>query len=288
MEMKSFDISLAKPGNNLGGGASLAFRFLFVNLNAPLFDHKTPVFRRIQKQGKLVMARTRYHDPDSPIFDRPQPGQSYNFEMSNGEIERARFYKHLLDEKLHQELRALAGSDLDLELAVRRAEKEPIRLTAKRLNLDPSTVSRRGKKALQWIQIGVLAKLIQVQLVRFGRVIVTPNDPQSIDPKHDAFAVPLFGFAEHLDAIPTWNWIACWLGKQWSTLQLPVGCADGNLRIPHIHVWFRDGKGEINLAVVVEDESTANLVALENSQPFIHDVATGRTTVVRESHDPLP
>ncbi len=222
------------------------------------------------------MARTRYHDPQSAIFHRPILGQADSHQLSSDEIERNRFYKHLLEERLHQELKTLAGSDLDLELAIRRAENEPIRLTAKRLNLDPSTVSRRGKKAIERIQIGVLAKLTREQILRYGRVVVSANHPRMIDPKVDSFIIALAGYNEALTTIPDSHWIAKWLTKRWHTIQASVGCADGISRMPHIHIWYRDGQGEINLSIVVESESVATTIANENKREFIHDVATGR------------
>jgi hypothetical protein len=222
------------------------------------------------------MVRTRYHDPSDSIFSRAASNCYDPIENFESDAEILLANKHSQDEKLHQELMRLAGSEENLDLAIERAVEVKSRTTAKRLGVHASTVSRRGREVTARIKIGIMSMLIHAQLVRHGHVIVTTDDPRSIDPKRNAFAVSIAGYGEQLTAIPNQVSITNWLNSHWPSLQSAVECADGNLRIPHIHVWFRDGKGEINLAVVVEDESTAKFVALENNQRIVHDIATGR------------
>lgn len=215
--------------------------------------------------------RSRSYPPESAVFRRQSRVND------NKDIEQQLQWQ--ASDKLRGELLELVdGRENDLELAIRRADGEPVRATAALLNLDPSTVSRRGERALLHIHTGILGKLICALLKREGRATASLTNPRPIATNCDAFAVSVADCNQAFDGLPEWRQVANWLRRHWPDLQLSDDSDDDELRIRYVEAWHDHDHGhtELDVIVVIQDENTARTIALENGQKAIFHFATSR------------
>lgn len=187
--------------------------------------------------------------------------------------------RHPRDRQLRRELLEITESELDLELAMRRAAGEPIRTTAKDLGIDASTVSRRGTRALRFIQSAIVAKVTCTSLRRQGGATL-PLNLRIVPSDLNAFAVSLAGYNRPFEGLPSWQQVAAWIRKNWSTLLLPDESIDDELRIRYIGAWHESGHSELDITVIIREEAMARRIAYDNGQRAIYHFASRRAIYV--------
>lgn len=222
--------------------------------------------------------RSRAYSSDSPVFQRLSVGrQGGRFSRDNDKEQIEQQLQWQASDKLRGELLELVdGNESDLELAIRRADGEPVRTTAEVLNLDPSTVSRRGVRALRQIHSGILGKLICALLRREGGATVSLTNPRPTAADCNTFGISVADSSQAFDSIPDWRQVANWLRKHWSALQVLDDSDRDELRIRYVRAFHDRGRTELDVTVVIRDEITARQFALENGQKAIFHFATSR------------
>lgn len=227
------------------------------------------------------MPRSRPYSQNLAIFHRRSVDRDATATSPLVENRIDREWSLLRARKLREELSSLVESELDLELAIRRGEGEPVRTTAELLNLDPSTVTRRGERALRTIHSAIVAKLVCALLNRTGSATMTLTEPRPIDPHRDAFAVSIGRHNQFFGCIVTWQLVDEWIRKNWTVLHCPTECNHDELRIRYIWGRYHEGRTELSITRIIRDEFTARQVALEHGQNTIYHMATGRTLAVQ-------
>lgn len=223
------------------------------------------------------MPRSRSFDPQSRVFDKLVFHHDVPDDSGTGDCLTVRHWRNI---KLRDELVAIVGSELDLELAIRRSEGEPVRVTAELLRLDPSTVTRRGEKALRFLHCGILAKLICVSLRRKHWCIASLQKVKRYKADETGFVVALPETVRSFDLYPAQQPVAGWIQESMPDLRLAHGSPD-NGRRPLCIFARRDGeKSHFALASVVHDFSTACELARENGCDTVFHIALERDVAV--------